>query len=104
MCTSANASDDCSRYLLHVFLEAGCLEWCVIIGLILRDSSIIKQVVSFLDCPDVPQETVLSIRSGLLAVDAWASSDWSAFTHLDIFSVLLTHTDIKFKAVTCKHT
>lgn len=64
------------RYLLHVFLEAGCLEWCVIIGLILRDSSIIKQVVSFLESPDVLPDTVVSIRSGLLAVDAWASSDW----------------------------
>ncbi|KAG5272996.1 hypothetical protein AALO_G00171580 [Alosa alosa] len=63
------------RYLLHVFMEAGCLEWCVIIGLILRDNNIIKQVVGFLEGPDVLPETVISIRSGLLAVDAWASSD-----------------------------
>ncbi|XP_036973089.1 guanine nucleotide exchange factor subunit RIC1 [Acanthopagrus latus] len=63
------------RYLLHVFMEAGCLEWCVVIGLILRDTSVIKQVISFLDSPEVPQETVQSVRSGLLAVDAWASTD-----------------------------
>ncbi|KAK7895191.1 hypothetical protein WMY93_020516 [Mugilogobius chulae] len=30
-------------YLLHVFMEAGCLEWCVVIGLILRDAGVIKQ-------------------------------------------------------------
>ncbi|CAF99205.1 unnamed protein product [Tetraodon nigroviridis] len=63
------------RYLLHVFMEAGCLEWCVVIGLILRDASVIKQVIGFLDSPEVPQETVQSVRSGLLAVDAWASTD-----------------------------
>ncbi|KAF6733271.1 RAB6A-GEF complex partner protein 1 [Oryzias melastigma] len=63
------------RYLLHVFMEAGCLEWCVVIGLILRDTNVIKQVISFLDNPEVPAETVQSIRKGLLAVDTWASSD-----------------------------
>lgn len=46
------------------------------IGLILRDASVIKQVIGFLDSPEVPQETVQSVRSGLLAVDTWASTDW----------------------------
>ncbi|XP_070780927.1 guanine nucleotide exchange factor subunit RIC1 [Enoplosus armatus] len=63
------------RYLLHVFMEAGCLEWCVVIGLILRDANVIKQVICFLDSPEVPPETVQSVRSGLLAVDTWASTD-----------------------------
>ncbi|XP_051267712.1 guanine nucleotide exchange factor subunit RIC1 isoform X1 [Dicentrarchus labrax] len=63
------------RYLLHVFMEAGCLEWCVVIGLILRDANVIKQVIGFLDSPEVPQETVQSVRSGLLAVETWASID-----------------------------
>ncbi|XP_012724631.2 guanine nucleotide exchange factor subunit RIC1 [Fundulus heteroclitus] len=63
------------RYLLHVFMEAGCLEWCVVIGLILRDANVIKQVISFLDSPEVPAETSQSVRNGLLAVDAWASAD-----------------------------
>ncbi|CAM4663263.1 unnamed protein product [Leuciscus chuanchicus] len=73
------------RYLLHVFMEAGCLEWCVIIGLILRDASVIKQVVGFLDSPEVPAETVQSIRAGLMAVDLWVSSDclgYKPFLHL----------------------
>ncbi|XP_040914782.1 guanine nucleotide exchange factor subunit RIC1 isoform X2 [Toxotes jaculatrix] len=63
------------RYLLHVFMEACCLEWCVVIGLILRDANVIKQVIGFLDNPEVPQETVQSVRNGLLAVDTWASTD-----------------------------
>lgn len=73
------------RYLLHVFMEACCLEWCVVIGLILRDAAVIKQVVCFLDSPEVPSETVQSIRAGLMAVDRWASSDclgYKAFLNL----------------------
>ncbi|KAG1929775.1 RAB6A-GEF complex partner protein [Pimephales promelas] len=73
------------RYLLHVFMEAGCLEWCVIIGLILRDASVIKQVVGFLDSAEVPAETVQSIKAGLMAVDHWVSSDclgYKPFLHL----------------------
>lgn len=57
-------------------MEAGCLEWCVVIGLILRDANVIKQVIGFLDSPEVPQETVQSVRNGLLAIDSWASTDW----------------------------
>uniref|UniRef100_A0A8C9Z7L0 Protein RIC1 homolog n=1 Tax=Sander lucioperca TaxID=283035 RepID=A0A8C9Z7L0_SANLU len=73
------------RYLLHVFMEAGCLEWCVVIGLILRDANVIKQVIGFLDSPEVPQETVQSVRNGLLAVDTWVSTDclgYKPFLHL----------------------
>ncbi|KAF7696778.1 guanine nucleotide exchange factor subunit RIC1 [Silurus meridionalis] len=61
------------RYLLHVFLEAGCLEWSIVIGLILRDVSIIKQVLGYLDAADT--ETVQSVQAGLIAIDQWASSD-----------------------------
>jgi hypothetical protein len=57
-------------------MEAGCLEWCVVIGLILREANVIKQVIGYLDSPEVPPETVQSVRSGLLAVDSWASTDW----------------------------
>ncbi|XP_077593853.1 guanine nucleotide exchange factor subunit RIC1 [Stigmatopora nigra] len=63
------------RYLLHVFTEAGCLEWCVVIGLILRDANVIKRAVDFLASPDVPMETVQSVHAGLLAVDAWTDTD-----------------------------
>ncbi|XP_056444551.1 guanine nucleotide exchange factor subunit RIC1 [Gadus chalcogrammus] len=67
------------RYLLHIFMEAGCLEWCVVIGLILREANVIKQVIGYLDSPEVPPETVQSVRSGLLAVDSWASTDCLGF-------------------------
>ncbi|XP_063152776.1 guanine nucleotide exchange factor subunit RIC1-like [Candoia aspera] len=64
------------RYLLHVFMEAGCLDWCVIIGLILRESSIINQVFSLAQSSEVDGETLQNIKTGLQAVERWASTDW----------------------------
>lgn len=64
------------RYLLHIFMEAGCLDWCIIIGLILRESSVINQVFSVMQSSDVDGEICQNIKTGLYAVDKWASTDW----------------------------
>ncbi|XP_067399143.1 guanine nucleotide exchange factor subunit RIC1 isoform X3 [Emydura macquarii macquarii] len=63
------------RYLLHIFMEAGCLDWCLIIGLILRESSIINQVFIVMQSSDADGEIWQSIKTGLHAVDRWASTD-----------------------------
>lgn len=82
-------------------MEAACLEWCVVIGLILRDANVIKQVIGFLDSPEVPQETVQSVRSGLLAVDTWASTDWWVYhvTRPDVCVCCLFHFSWLFVSV-----
>ncbi|XP_074022510.1 guanine nucleotide exchange factor subunit RIC1 isoform X2 [Numenius arquata] len=63
------------RYLLHIFMEAGCLDWCIIIGLILRESSVISQVFSIMQSSDIDREICQNIKTGLHAVDKWASTD-----------------------------
>ncbi|XP_040436528.1 guanine nucleotide exchange factor subunit RIC1 isoform X3 [Falco naumanni] len=63
------------RYLLHIFMEAGCLDWCIIIGLILRESSVINQVFSIMQSSDIDGEICQNIKTGLHAVDKWASTD-----------------------------
>ncbi|XP_006004695.1 guanine nucleotide exchange factor subunit RIC1 [Latimeria chalumnae] len=63
------------RYLLHIFMEAGCLDWCIIISLILRESSVIGQVFTVLQSSEVPLETLQNIKSGLHAIDRWATTD-----------------------------
>ncbi|XP_027565582.1 guanine nucleotide exchange factor subunit RIC1 isoform X2 [Pipra filicauda] len=63
------------RYLLHIFMEAGCLDWCVVIGLILRESSVINQVFSIMQSADTDGEICQNIKTGLHAVDKWASTD-----------------------------
>ncbi|NXY45799.1 RIC1 protein, partial [Ceuthmochares aereus] len=63
------------RYLLHIFMEAGCLDWCIIIGLILRETSVINQVFSIMQSSDIDGEICQNIKTGLNAVDKWASTD-----------------------------
>ncbi|NXN08685.1 RIC1 protein, partial [Indicator maculatus] len=63
------------RYLLHIFMEAGCLDWCIVIGLILRESSVINQVFSIMQSSDIDGEICQNIKTGLYAVDKWASTD-----------------------------
>ncbi|PNJ81582.1 RIC1 isoform 2 [Pongo abelii] len=63
------------RYLLHIFMEAGCLDWCIVIGLILRESSVINQILVITQSSEVDGEMLQNIKTGLHAVDRWASTD-----------------------------
>ncbi|XP_021108680.1 RAB6A-GEF complex partner protein 1 [Heterocephalus glaber] len=63
------------RYLLHIFMEAGCLDWCIVIGLILRESSVINQILVIAQSSEVDGEMLQNIKIGLHAVDRWASTD-----------------------------
>ncbi|KAM6169669.1 guanine nucleotide exchange factor subunit RIC1 [Rhynchocyon petersi] len=63
------------RYLLHVFMEAGCLDWCIVIGLILREASVINQTLVLMQSSEVDGEMLQNIKTGLRAVDRWASTD-----------------------------
>lgn len=57
-------------------MEAGCLDWCVVIGLILRESSVINQIVVLIQSSEVDGEMLQNIKTGLHAVARWASTDW----------------------------
>ncbi|ERE77129.1 putative protein RIC1 like protein [Cricetulus griseus] len=63
------------RYLLHIFMEAGCLDWCVVISLILRESSVVSQILSIAQSSEMDGEMLQNIKTGLHAVDRWASTD-----------------------------
>ncbi|XP_068781522.1 guanine nucleotide exchange factor subunit RIC1 isoform X2 [Struthio camelus] len=63
------------QYLLHIFMEAGCLDWCIIIGFILRESSVINQIFSIMQSSDIDGEICQNIKTGLHAIDKWASTD-----------------------------
>lgn len=57
-------------------MEAGCLDWCIVIGLILRESSVINQILAIIQSSEVDGEMLQNIKTGLRAVDQWASTDW----------------------------
>lgn len=56
-------------------MEAGCLDWCVVISLILRESSVVSQILSIAQSSEMDGEMLQNIKTGLHAVDRWASTD-----------------------------
>ncbi|CAL4135859.1 unnamed protein product, partial [Meganyctiphanes norvegica] len=53
------------RYLLQVLLEAGCLEWSVVIAMVLRDALAVLRVVNLARSPDVPGQVISRLTQGL---------------------------------------
>ena len=43
-------------------MEAGCLDWCIVIGLILRESSIINQILVIIQSSEVDGEMLQNIK------------------------------------------
>lgn len=75
-----------SSYLLHIFMEAGCLDWCVVIGLILRESSVVSQILGIAQSSEMDGEMLQNIKAGLHAVDRWASTDWWVLASISMVS------------------
>ncbi|RXG70887.1 RAB6A-GEF complex partner protein 1 [Armadillidium vulgare] len=53
------------RYLLQIFLEAGCLEISVVLAVVLRDALAILRVVSLARSPDIPAQVLTRLANGL---------------------------------------
>ncbi|XP_066298790.1 guanine nucleotide exchange factor subunit RIC1-like isoform X3 [Branchiostoma lanceolatum] len=63
------------RYLLHVMMEAGCLEWAMLISLVLRDSMGVTRVVNTASLTDMPIDVVGRMREGLSYLELWADTE-----------------------------
>lgn len=68
------------RYLLQILLEAGCLEWALIISLVLRDVEAVVRTVNTASMTDTPLEMVARMREGISYLELWADTEWSV-TH-----------------------
>lgn len=74
------------RYLLELFLEALCLEWAMLICLMLRDPSYTSRLVrsarsdnlSLYVDEAVPLETLQRTRECLTQIDKWSVTEWWA--------------------------
>ncbi|XP_042224656.1 guanine nucleotide exchange factor subunit Rich-like isoform X2 [Homarus americanus] len=53
------------RYLLQVLLEAGCLEWSVVVAVVLRDALAVLRVVTLARASDIPAQVITRLTSGL---------------------------------------
>ena len=57
-------------------MEAGCLEWALIISIVLRDLGSISRVVNTVSFTKVPLEIMGRMREGLSFLELWADSEW----------------------------
>jgi hypothetical protein len=62
------------RYLLHIVLEAGYIEWGVLLAIILRDSAVLIHTFSVARLLDTTITDLISrLKSGITALQEWAN-------------------------------
>jgi len=57
-------------------MEAGCLEWAMLVCIILRDAVLFLRVINLARLADTPPEVVVRLQSGLALFEKWMSTDW----------------------------
>ncbi|XP_013407525.1 RAB6A-GEF complex partner protein 1 [Lingula anatina] len=63
------------RYLLHIMIEAGCLEWSLLISILLRDVMAVVRTVNTASFTDTQIEIVGRMREGLSYLEMWADTE-----------------------------
>lgn len=56
--------------------EAGCLEWALILAIMLRDNSAVIRVVNTASQTETPLDMVARMREGLSYLELWADTEW----------------------------
>lgn len=68
---------DCvDRYLLQVMLEANCLEWSIIVAILLHDAMAVFRVTNAARSPDHSLSAVQRLRDGILSLLQWTNTQW----------------------------
>ncbi|ESO90081.1 hypothetical protein LOTGIDRAFT_123886 [Lottia gigantea] len=63
------------RYLLQIFLEAGCLEWALVIAIVLRDTLGVSRTVNTASLTDTQLDMVARMREGLSYLELWVDTE-----------------------------
>ncbi|XP_060529369.1 guanine nucleotide exchange factor subunit Rich-like isoform X1 [Cylas formicarius] len=63
------------RYLLQLFMEASCLEWSLLIALLLRDALAVLRTVNAAKSQDQSIESVSRLTQGLLLLNYWTTTE-----------------------------
>lgn len=61
-----------------MFLEAGCLEWSVVVAVLLRDALAVLRVVTLARAPDVPAQVIIRLTAGLQDLLHFTNTEWCA--------------------------
>ncbi|XP_069682235.1 guanine nucleotide exchange factor subunit Rich isoform X2 [Periplaneta americana] len=63
------------RYLLQLFMEASCLEWALLISVLLRDAMAVMRTTNSARSPDHSVEAILRVKDGLVSLCHWSSTE-----------------------------
>lgn len=64
------------RYLLQLFMEASCLEWSLLISILLRDAMAVLRTVNAAKSLDQSIESVSRLKQGLQLLHYWTQTEW----------------------------
>ena len=62
--------------MFQIMLEAGCLEWALILAIVLRDTMAVIRTVNTASMTDMPLEIVGRMREGLSYLELWSDTEW----------------------------
>ena len=64
------------RYLLQVVTEAGCLEWALVLAVLLRDAMAVVRTAAAARAPTQSYAAVLRLLNIINTLAAWSSTQW----------------------------
>ncbi|KAK9874059.1 hypothetical protein WA026_002414 [Henosepilachna vigintioctopunctata] len=67
------------RYLLQLFMEANCLEWSLLISVLLRDAMAVLRTVNAAKSSDQSIESVTRLRQQFLLLHYWTNTECLAY-------------------------
>ncbi|RZF41581.1 hypothetical protein LSTR_LSTR000295 [Laodelphax striatellus] len=69
-------SENQLRYLLQIFLEAGCLEWSLLIAVLLQDAMAVHRTTTIAArSPDQTYEAINRLKEGIIALFQWSATE-----------------------------
>lgn len=68
-------SDIQLRYLLQLLSDAGCLQWALLVSILLRDAMAVYRLVNSARSSDQTYETVVRLRDDMVSLYHWSSTD-----------------------------
>ncbi|XP_077981374.1 guanine nucleotide exchange factor subunit RIC1-like [Glandiceps talaboti] len=68
-------SEEEIRYLVKIFCEATCLEWSLLLAVLLRDPVIVTSVVNTASMTECPLEMIGRMRETLSFLELWADTE-----------------------------
>lgn len=66
----------CCRYFQQLMTEASCVEWALVLAVVLRDALAVLRTTNAARAHDVTLPAVRRLRTALADLQAWVDAEW----------------------------